>query len=73
MSSCVYSKTFKFPANYFGLDAVDENTILKSGTEYLNAFLNMSNCCTLCIKNNGDNTQLEANDTIVSELKNVLL
>lgn len=50
--------------NYFGLEVIEDH-ILKSGTEYLNAFLNSSDCCTLYIKNTNSNT-LEANDKIVS-------
>lgn len=50
--------------NYFGLEVIDGH-ILKSGTEYLNAFLNSSDCCTLYIKNTDSNT-LEANEKIVS-------
>lgn len=47
---------------------MDVNNTLKSGTEHLNAFLNTSNCCTLCIKITDHNT-LEANDKMVSEIK----
>lgn len=54
--------------NYFGLNAIDYSNIFKSGTEYLNAFLNTSECCTLYVKNTDTNT-LEANDKIVSKSK----
>lgn len=52
--------------NYFGLEPIDENIVLKSGTEFINSFLNSSSCCTLFIKNTDSNT-LEANDRNVSE------
>lgn len=49
---------------------MDINSTFESGTEHLNAFLNTSSCCTLCIKNTDNNT-LEANDKIVSEIKTI--
>lgn len=45
---------------------IDKNTILKSGIEHLNSFLNSPSCCTLYIKNT-DTETLEANEKIVSK------
>lgn len=60
---------FFFIGNYFGIDTINENSVLKSGTEYLNAFLNTSNCCTLYLRSI-DLNALEANDSIVSSTIN---
>ncbi|XP_060838419.1 cytoplasmic dynein 2 heavy chain 1 [Rhopalosiphum padi] len=62
----------KTAGNYFGFDVFDKNTILKSGTEHLNAFLNSSNCSTIYIKNTDPGT-LEANDKIVFQKDNKII